>query len=312
VLKIAPLQYLYSRSVGEALPLTLGGGVVLAETEKEAKAPEVAAGFHASIIKDLGTAWFSLHLEHEDGHEIDLRLWTALDSLWLVRPTWIQNRYLLSFERAPDGGIRLCECARLDEHRGLSTERIAQLSRDDIDRARSVHEAILRFDRSAAVWRALSLTSLARTQPHWEMRLLIHWLALDGMLGTDEEYGFKTTCGQLVRPTRRLCNRLAFLVPLDGNSGARFYQAHRLFDYRSQIAHGLRRLAIASPIEAVAEMEELVRVVLLRVIDAPEVQSQIDGVCREPYLDGLVTHWYHRRERPSPLGGSAAGVRKEE
>ena len=202
-------------------------------------------------------------------------------ALWLARPSNANFDLLLRGRQDREGRWFIPSYQHPEHLRPHVNDLNTELSRDDLQAARDINIAISRLSTDSATWAALRATWRALTEPWWEERYLLLWIALEALFGPEDAR----------ETTYRLCQRLALFLEDGTRAREVFAAAKEGYACRSKIAHGLRkqRLGDQKSTALLADAEQLVRRAVLTILRSDHYTKTFGSRTeREHFLDQLA------------------------
>lgn len=119
----------------------------------------------------------------------------------------------------------------------------------------------------------------AITEGIWEWRYLCLWVSLEALFGSNTEIRY------------RLAHRMGFFLGESQEEALSIYKfIRKAYDYRSKVVHGsdLKKLADENSLALMADIEELLRKAMVKILSDPSLISTFEGANRESFLDELA------------------------
>jgi hypothetical protein len=154
-----------------------------------------------------------------------------------------------------------------------------RISADQAVEAGRLHGLLFSIPRNNPVWTAMRLLWAALTMYPEDLRYSLFWVGLEALFGPDDNSG---------EITYKLSQRIAFFIS-DTTDAARgtFRKAQHCYRMRSRIVHG--RWDGDPKMDAVmADTEDIVRSVFLRLLNEPELLLTFISKQRDKFLEDLV------------------------
>ncbi len=296
---IGPIIDYYDQADQLAAPLDLGGGVSFVEMPNWARsdaALELLSWTKRTRLQK--SCRFAFMTQYEatalgtpdpdwEGPEprsiqdrVTERLTLANMAIWLARPTPIPVEVVLHFDR-PGDETRMRQSSTYDGLLTHDRDRGNQLSMQDLSFAKQLNEGFLSLTRGGTIWMATRLIWKALQERMWEVRFLLHWIAMEALFGSANPQ----------ETTFRLSQRAAFfLAESRGQAREIFDIAKDGYAWRSKTVHGVRlsNLTPAMSLELSYQVQDLLAKTLRRALTDSRLASQLDSNEREDFLDGLI------------------------
>lgn len=296
---VAPVRYDKDLPQGIALPYAFAEGTVLDELPKWVKTESTLRTFAAALSMQL-EEWtrLSLQVAYEAdslgspdptvsiGPERSLQS-SAFQStkdinlaLWLARPTSFGLRAVLHGEEL-DGEWHIRQAARLETLASLPEYEDSRLEADDFEMGRTLFTIIHALARGSLLRTALDATMRGLSEKNSVLRFTIMWIVLESLYGP--------TDGREV--TFRISQRIALLLGKSKEEAlSHFKTAKANYGWRCRVVHGLHLSGLTGEksLRLMGELENMVRLSLLRILGDPVVLAHFESDSRESYLDGLA------------------------
>ncbi len=292
---IAPLiDYEDSDLMPEGIHLT--EHIRIAPVPDWAKSEEVLKTFSALGRLRVQRSTLALHYEYKAPPAVNNR---DLDSImkhqvaanqvisiaclacWIAMPSNICYDEVVIFESNNNSNPELRQTRYERAFVPMSVDRANVLSQDDYDEAAKLITSIRNLNMEGTTSTALQMLNHAITEMRFEIRFLLQWVAMEGLLGPEQP-------GETVH---QIAERVAFFLKDDLREKRRMYSSvKKSYKWRSKIAHGakLTKLKIDDALYMGKELETILRDILKRILLDEEILSIINGKGRDKYLGNLV------------------------
>lgn len=296
---IAPIIDYYDQAGQLAAPVDLGGGVSFVEMPNWARSDAalklLSWAKRTRLQRDCQFAFLTQYeaaalgtpdpdWEGPEPRSIQDRvaekLALANTAVWLARPTQIPVEVVLHFDR-PGDGTSMRQSSSYEGLLAHDRDRGNQLSMQNLSFAKQLNEGFLALTRDGTIWTATRLVWKALQERMWEVRFLLHWIAMEALFGSTDPQ----------ETTFRLSQRAAFfLAGSRGKAREIFDIAKRGYAWRSKTVHGVRLsgLTPAMSLELSYQVQEMLTNTLRRVLTDSRLASRFDSAEREAFLDGLI------------------------
>jgi len=294
---VAPLLKYQDRTGAVGDGVELAEGVVLKRTPAWVRNAKVDKVVNHSIHEHIQTKCpFALQVDYEALHAFDpyepgsaytkrdranFLLSEASRALWLAKPAQVGFEVVMHTSNPDDPTTS--DRASEDRRRLLAHVEDAEsaLDQEDFERARQLHEALLRLDKDGTVWTATRTLFSALANDWGNVRFLFSWVALEALFGPDDAREM----------TYRLAQRIAFFLEPAGGHGTLELRdkVTKSYRWRSKLVHGarLQGLKVEEGSRQIAEAQQLARGALVKILLDPALLSTFDSKGREKYLDAL-------------------------
>ncbi len=214
------------------------------------------------------------------------RVYLAILSLWLAKPSWVGIGTIVQFAGLRDGfrHIEVGEGVKPHlnhEHNVLDT--------DDITLAKDLLSKFPSVPRTSAVWRATRFLLRSTSEEWWDARYLATWVALEALFSPNSRR----------RVTKFLRRRISsFLHQDEKDREEASRRVNELYDWRSKLAHGESLDGLDDNRSAAVsfESEELLRLSLRKILLEKSLIQKFASIEREAFLDSIAPA---RRGSPS-------------
>ena len=106
-------------------------------------------------------------------------------ALWLARPTPLSFEAVIHADKYEKDWVTR-QVISYPSVRSLPEYETQEFSPEDFDQARKLLPMILALSQQSTVNMARSATARALVEESWELRYLLHWLALEALFGPEE------------------------------------------------------------------------------------------------------------------------------
>ena len=232
--------------------------------------------YEAAGLGDPDPAWVGADPKSIQESKYELCVLGNL-ALWLSRPSPVCFTVVIhasQFDTEPVAQ-QVIQCSPLLCHRHDDASRV---DATDAARATSLHLSLVEGGRESAVWTAARATWAALQMASEPIRYSLFWIALEALFGPEDAREI----------TYRLSQRVAFLMASNrAEARTLFETVKKGYGFRSKIVHGRWKEAADSETR-MAEIENLVRRALVRVLEDEQLRNTFSGKAREVFLDELV------------------------
>jgi hypothetical protein len=280
---VAVIDEHYGRNNQLALPFDFDEGIKIDNLPDWFKNADLVPRVGKAISEDLKRRKFAFIVEYYDENNQDYKILEMLlinFSLWSVKPTQLHFDWIFHFKEF-NNKKELFYWQPFPEGIKPHEKAIDELAQSDLVKASKLYKSIRSLDPDRTVWISICSILSALQETRWPTVIVHFWIALEALFGPED--------GREI--TFRLSQRLAFFLERDRSKAFDIFgKVKKGYGWRSKVVHGLHLTGLSpdKSSDISWEIEELVRQVIVKILENEELINCFNSSDREKYLDGLI------------------------